>query len=372
MSPARHPRIGGRDSTNVDTKAPERKYTPATEDNAEKPSFLDKQRAARPWLDHLVEAGQRYQGSKGDYFAAGTTYFSIFALFPLLMIGFAVAGFVFVNNPDLLDRAKEKIAESVDGSMGDQLTDLMNQAIDSRTTIGVIGLVVALYAGLGWMANLRMALTVQWGDEPESDGVVKTKLADLAALLGLFAAMVVTFALSALSSSGLTAKILEWLQLDELPGVFIAIRAVSIVLSIFASWLLFTWVIAKLPRIALPLRNAAKAGLLTAVVFEIFKFVASFYLQSVITGPAGATFGPILGIMVFAFITTRIILFATAWAATDPRNRKYEPASIPEPVVIDPRVQVREGLGPRGVAAAIGTGVVAAVGISAALTRRRS
>lgn len=371
MSPARHPRTEGRASTPAKTEASKQKDVSGEDPKADAPSFLDKQRAARPWLDHLVEAGQRYQGSKGDYFAAGTTYFSIFALFPLLMIGFAAAGFVFVNNEDLLDKAKEKIADSVDGSMGEQLTDLMDQAIDSRTTIGVIGLVVALYAGLGWMANLRNALTVQWGSEPEPEGMVKTKLADLGALVGLFLAMVVTFALSALSSSGLTEKILEWLQLDDLPGVFIAIRVVSTVLSIFASWLLFTWVIAKLPRVALPLRNAAKAGLLTAVVFEIFKFVASFYLQSVVTGPAGATFGPILGIMVFAFITTRIILFATAWAATDPRNRKYEVAPVPDPVIISPRVQVSEGLSPRGTVAAIGAGVVAALGISAFSRRRR-
>jgi membrane protein len=336
-----------------------------------KPSFLDKQRLQRPWLDHLVIAGQRYQDSKGDFFAAGATYFSVFALFPLLMIGFATAGFVFVNNPELLDKAKEKIAESVDGSMSQQLTDLMDQAIDSRTTIGIVGLVVALYAGLGWMANLRNALTVQWGPEPESAGLVKTKLADLGALAGLFAAIVLTFGLSALSSSNLTLKILEWLNADDLPGVSVAIRVVSFVLSILASWFLFTWVIAKLPRVALPLRNALKAGLLTAVVFELFKLVASYYLKSVLTGPAGATFGPILGIMVFAFITTRIILFATAWAATDPMNRKYEATPVPDPVVIAPRVEVRDGLSPRGTLAAIGTGVVAAVSISAMRQRKR-
>jgi membrane protein len=332
---------------------------------------LDRQRALRPWLDHLVDAGKRYQDSKGDFFAAGATYFSVFALFPLLMIGFAAAGFLFASNPDLLDTAKEKIAESVDGSMSQQLTDLMDQAIDSRTTIGLVGLVVALYAGLGWMANLRNALTVQWGPEPEPAGIVKTKLADLGALAGLFVAIILTFALSALSSSDLTLTILEWVHADDLPGVSVAIRAVSFVLSILASWFLFTWVIAKLPRIALPLRNAVKAGLLTAVVFEIFKFVATFYLKSVLTGPAGATFGPILGIMVFAFITTRIILFATAWAATDPINRKYEPTRVPDPVVISPRVDVHEGLSPRGILAAIGTGVVAVLGISAARGRRR-
>lgn len=361
----------GRDTALVETTAPEQEGITEEAKKADKPSFLDKQRAARPWFNHLAEAGQRYQGSKGDFFAAGATYFSVFALFPLLMVGFAAAGFVFATNAELLDKAKEKIADSVDGSMGQQLTDLMDQAIDSRATIGVIGLVVALYAGLGWMANLRMALTVQWGTEPESEGMVKTKLADLGAMIGLFLAMVVTFGLSALSSSGLTGKILEWLQLGDLPGVSIAIRIISLVLSICASWLLFTWVIAKLPRVPLPLRNAAKAGLLTAVAFEIFKFVASFYLKSVVTGPAGATFGPILGIMVFAFITTRIILFATAWAATDPMNRKYEPAVVPEPVTISPRVQVRDGLSPRGTAAAVGTGVVAALGISAFTRRKR-
>ena len=345
--------------------------TPETDKAPEKPSFLDRQRAQRPWLDHLVAAGTRYQNSKGDFFAAGATYFSVFALFPLLMIGFATAGFVFAGNPDLLDKAKDEIAESVDGSMSQQLTDLMDQAIESRTTIGVVGLVVALYAGLGWMANLRNALTVQWGPEPESAGVGKTKLADLGALAGLFLAIVLTFSLSALSSSGLTLKILEWLSADDLPGVSVGTRAVSYVLSILTSWLLFTWVIAKLPRVALPLRNAAKAGLLTAVVFEIFKFVASFYLKSVLTGPAGATFGPILGIMVFAFITTRIILFATAWAATDPINRKFETTRVPDPVVISPRVDVRDGLSPRGAAAAIGAGVVAALGISALRGRRR-
>ena len=197
-------------------------------DGVDKPSFLEKQRVRYRWFDHIMEAASRYQSSKGDYFAAGTTYFSVFALFPLLMIGFATAGFVFANNPELLDKAKDKIADSADGSMGEELTDLMDQAIASRATIGVLGLLIALYAGLGWMANLRMALTVQWGPEPEKAGVVKTKLADLGALLGLFLAMVVTFALSALSSSSFAHQVLEWLHADDLPGVSWALRGVSL------------------------------------------------------------------------------------------------------------------------------------------------
>ena len=47
----------------------------------------------------------------------------------------------------------------------------------------------------------------------------------------------------------------------------------------------------------------------------MFKQVGSIYLQTVLHGPAGAVFGPVLGLMVFAYMTARLVLFATAWAA---------------------------------------------------------
>lgn len=339
--------------------------TPETaESSDDTPSRLETLRARYPWLDHLVRAGGRYQSSKGDFFAAGATYFSILALFPLLMIGFAAAGFVFTASPGLLDDAKNKIADSVQGDMGNQLQDLMDQAISSRASIGVIGLVLAIYSGLGWMANLRNALTVQWGTEPPSASFLRTKVGDLGALLGLFVALVVSFGLSALAGSGLTRSILELLDLDALPGAFIVVRVVSIAISLIASTLLFTWVIARLPRIPLPYRNAVRAGLLTAVVFEVFKFIATFYLKGVTSGPAGATFGPIIGIMVFAFFTTRIILFATAWAATDEMNVRFEEAAVPDPVVVAPTVVVRPEPSPTAVIASAATVVAAAVGIT--------
>ncbi|SIR80222.1 inner membrane protein YhjD [Williamsia sterculiae] len=345
--------------------------TPISDEvESKKPSFLDKQRAQRPWFDHLMGAANRYQDRNGDYFAAGATYFSVLALFPILMVAFAALGFVLANNPDLLNEVRDRITDKAQGGMGDTLKNLVDQAIASRTTIGVIGLLGALYSGLGWMANLRNALTVQWGSEPEGGNFLKTKLSDLAALIGLFLALVVSFALSALAGSSLTTKILDAIGLGDVPGVGVAVRIVSVIISIGASWVLFTWVIAKLPRVKLPVRNAMRAGLLTAVVFEIFKYIATFYLAKVTSGPAGATFGPIIGIMVFGFITTRIVLFATAWAATDPRNAEYEPAPVPDPVIISPRVAVRETPSPVGVLAAVAAGALAAVGLSSARRRK--
>jgi membrane protein len=71
-----------------------------------------------------------------------------------------------------------------------------------------------------------------------------------------------------------------------------------------------------LPRDPVNLRSSVRAALLAAIGFELFKLVASIYLKSVLHSPAGATFGPVMGFMVFAYITARLLLFATAWAAT--------------------------------------------------------
>jgi membrane protein len=84
----------------------------------------------------------------------------------------------------------------------------------------------------------------------------------------------------------------------------------------------------------------------------------------VLHGPAGATFGPVLGLMVFAYITARLILFATAWAATSTENLTAAPVDAPAPAQITPRVHVREGLGFRGVLAAAAIGALGALSLS--------
>lgn len=338
---------------------PESKTKPA------KPGFLDRLRTRYGWFDHVMRAQQRYQDSKGDFYAAGITYFTIFALFPLLMVGFAAAGFVLSRNPELLAEITTQIKSKVSGDFGEQLVKLMDSAIESRTSVGIIGLATAAWAGLGWMANLREALSQMWGlMRNEPPGFVRTKLSDLTAIVGLFAAIVVTIALTALGNSDLMQRIVEWLGLQDVPGVSIALRVASLLISVVISWLLFTWIIARLPRESVSFRSSVRAGLIAAVGFEVFKQLGSIYLQSVVHGPAGATFGPVLGLMVFAYITARLILFATAWAATSTENLVAAPVGAPAPAQITARVQIREGLGVRGALTAIAVGALGALGLS--------
>ena len=262
---------------------------------------LERLRRRYPWLDHAVRAQQRYDQSQGDFYAAGITYFTVFAMFPVLMVGFAVVGFVLARRPDRLAEIDSWVKAAVPGEFGEQIISLMDAAIDSRTSVGVIGLATALYVGLLWMQRLRAALSQMWGQQFPPPGFLNTKVSDVIALAAAFLASLLTIGFGVLATSAL-----------RLAG---SVRLGSLVVSILVAWLLFTVMIARLPHDPVPLRRCAGAGLLAAIGFEGFKQVGSIYLQAVLHSPAGAVFGPVLGLMVFAYMTARLVLFATAWAA---------------------------------------------------------
>jgi len=337
----------------------------------DKPGILDRLRARYRWFDHVMRAYQRFAKRKGTFFAAGLTYYTIFALFPLLMVGFAVAGYTLKRRPELLNTIDDRIRSAVSGELGQQLVDLMNSAIDARTSVGLIGLATAAWAGLGWMWHLREALSEMWEQPVDPAGYVRTKLSDLLAMVGTFVVIIATIALSALGQAAPMAAILRWLKIPDFSVFDELFRGVSVLVSVLVSWLLFTWMIARLPRESVRFVTSMRAGLMAAAGFELFKQLGSIYLQTVLRSPAGATFGPVLGLMVFAFITWSLLLFATAWAATasdDPRAKSVEP---PAPAIISPRIQVDEGLSTRQTLAALAAGAVGALTLSRFTRRRR-
>jgi membrane protein len=330
-----------------------------------KPGILDRLRARYGWFDHVMVAQERYTQSRGDFYAAGITYFTIFALFPVLMVGFAAGGFVLANQPHLLAEIETRVKSTVSGDFGTQLVNLIDSAIESRTSVGIIGLAAAGWAGLGWMANLREALSQMWGEQRgKPPNFIRTKLSDLLALVSAFAAIVLTIALTALGDPSLMRTVLGWAGLHDFPALGGVLRVVSLLMSLLVSWLLFTWMIARLPREPISFISSMRAGLLAAVGFEVFKQVASIYLRAVVHGPAGATFGPVLGLMVFAYITARLVLFATAWAATSAENLREAPVAPPEPVQIVTRAHPEEGLGVRRALVAAAVGALGALSFS--------
>lgn len=328
-------------------------------DQQEQPGRLARLRQRHEWLDRLIRAFGRYQQQYGDYYAAAITYFSVLALVPLLMIGFAAAGLVLRGNPDLLANLRGSITSAVPSpAMSDMLNRVVDQAIKQAGAVGIIGLLTALYSGLGWMTNLREALTAQWTQVPDPQPMHKRMASDLVSLIGLGLAMALSFGISALGG-GVGRLLLDAAGFGHSAFAGILLRVLSILLSLLAGWLVFVWVLARLPRKPVTLRSAIWGALFAALGFEVLKQVGVVYLNTVTNSPAGAAFGPILGLLVFANLMSRFILFVTAWTASARENLEAAPVPAPGPAVIRPAVRVHRRASPRATAGLLGLGLAA-------------
>jgi membrane protein len=317
---------------------------------------VDKWRRKYAWLDHIMLAYERFTERYGTHYAAAVTYFSVLSLVPILMIGFAVAGFVLQSQPDLLAELRAAITEAVpDPNLSKQINDAVTTALDSKGTVGIIGLLGAAYSGLGWMGNLRDALTAQWGHAKENLPFLGTLWRDLLALLGLGLAIVLSFGITAVGT-GFAELILRWMGLENAGWAHVLLRIGTIILSLLANWLVFLWVLSRLPRKPVGWRSAIRGAFAGAVGFEILKQTATIFLSFTTKSPTSAAFGSVIGVLVFANLVAQFVLFITAWTATAKENREPEVVQPPPPAVIQPVVSVRSGPSP---SLMLGAGAVA-------------
>ena len=103
-------------------------------DEEKAPSKFQRYRNRHEWLDHLVRAGGRYTERHGDHYAAAITYFSVLALFPLILVAVAALGYVLFLQPDLLVQLTTGIAKNVPAGLDKIIVPIVDNAIASRNT----------------------------------------------------------------------------------------------------------------------------------------------------------------------------------------------------------------------------------------------
>lgn len=282
-----------------------------------------------PVVAHLIRAAERFNDRMGNQFGAAITYFSFLSLIPILMVAFAAAGYILASHPTLLEEIFEKILANVsEPTLAATLQNTINTAVQQRTTVGLVGLLIALYSGINWMGNLREAVRAQSRDKWERTAQDQEKfwtkyLRDLVSLIGLLVALVVTLSITSVAGSAQT-MLIGLLHLDGIEWLKPVWHLVGLVISISANYLLFFWIFWRLPRHR-PRKKALMRGtLIAAIGFEVIKIIMTYSLPALMKSPSGAAFGSVLGLMAFFYFFARLTLFCAAWIATaeykdDPR-----------------------------------------------------
>lgn len=276
---------------------------------------------AIPAVAHFIRAGERFNDRLGSQFGAAITYFSFLSLIPIMMVSFAAVGFVLASHPTLLNELIDKIVSSIsDPTLANTLKNTVNTAVQQRTTVGLTGLLLALYSGISWMGNLREAIRAQSRDVWERNPTDKEKIyfkytRDFISLTGLVLALIITLSLTSIAGSA-QATIVSALGLDHIEWLRPAMTVIALSISIFANYLLFLWIFWILPRHKPRKKALFRGTLLAAIGFEVIKFIMTITLPKLASSPSGAAFGSVLGLMAFFYFFARLTLFCAAWIAT--------------------------------------------------------
>jgi membrane protein len=340
---------------------------------------LRRQRSRRPWLDHLVHAGGHYNRVQGDLLASGVTYYVFLALFPVLLLVAAVAGFVLSGNAVLEEQLVSAIRDAVPGATGADLAEQAGSAVDRATTFGLIGLAGFLFVGLGAMDKLRVGMDLVWRGRPDPPDFLVDRLKDLGALLGLGAAAAVSIALTT-GATAASSWLADLLGVDQVPGFFLLAAAVAIALALAGDTLVFLWVLKGVPDNPFPVRQLLPGAVFGAVGLEVLKLVGNWYLTLIGDNVTAQTLGGFVGLIVWINVVARFAFYTASWTATIPAVERARTATAPAPApaaalpVTDlPGGPVRvSGPAPLRLALALlGAGALAGAAVTRQLGRRR-
>ncbi|WP_107772073.1 YihY/virulence factor BrkB family protein [Nocardioides sediminis] len=305
---------------------------------------VEEARERWPLLDHLVRTFEHYGNVNGSALAAAVTYFAFLSFFPIVALAFAVIGFISGAYPD----AERDLVTAIDGVLpgiiGNGKNELSLDAIrGSAPGILSVGLLVALYSGLGWLSGMRTALIAIF-EEPEKEqpSFLLGKARDILALLTLGTVLLLSVAVSGVATK-LAVPILELLGLGE--GVEPVVWVLGLALGLAASTVLFFAFFRVLAAPNVPTRALWSGALLGALAFEALKQLSTFLLAGTKEQPAAQAFGIALILVVWMNYFSRVVVLAAAWAHTSPAAREQrEREAWREDDVEGPQIDLRQAV----------------------------
>jgi membrane protein len=257
----------------------------------------------------LGKAARTAQMAVGDFFADGCpklaaaiSYYTLFAIFPLAILGVAVLGFVFGS-----EDAREEIVQGVLGAL--PLTEeqgradveqLLREVTQGAGSASLLALVALAFSASGVMGALRFALNTVWGYADERPPLTG-KLLDVLAVLGV--------GLALLASLGITVAA------RELGASRLVLGEVLPALVAFGVFLL---VLHGVPARRTPFRDAWPGALVGAIGLTLAKLAFLVYLDRADgLSAVYAGLATVVAFLLFAWLSTNLFLLgaqvAVAW-----------------------------------------------------------
>ncbi|MFT4187318.1 MAG: YihY/virulence factor BrkB family protein [Aeromicrobium sp.] len=240
----------------------------------------------------------KYFDDQGPYLSAIIAYYAFFAIFPMLLIGTSVLGYVLQDDPELRDRLLDTALRQFP-IVGDQLG--RPEGLSGSTSAIVVGAVTALYGAINLGQALQNAANVVWAVPRNSRAnPFLQRLRSLIFLaVGGVGILVIAIGNSVLSNldrlgsawSDEVNMLLGWAGFGCSILMFMAIF--HLISGSRGSW-----------------RRVFPGAVVTAVLWHVLQVAGQSYVAMVIgrASQMNATFALVLGLMGFIFIGSFMVV----------------------------------------------------------------
>jgi membrane protein len=283
-------------------------------------------------LDHLVRAVEHYSAVLGSQLAAAVTYFAFLSFFPLVALCFAAVGFGVSFIPGVEQAVTSALTQTFPGMIGNAPNQIDVGAIArQKANVGLIGLLVLLYSGLGWVSALRTSLQAVFESAPERKrGFISGKAYDLLALVVVGIVLIASVGVGT-AVTGFTEIVLDLLGLSGIPGAGTLLWLGALLVGLAASVLLFFVIYRLLPRHDVSGRAILEGALLAALGFEVLKQLASIVIGLVTRNPLYGAFAIMVALLVWINYFSRLAVLGAAWAVTFPGEPDADDSATEKP-----------------------------------------
>jgi len=286
---------------------------------------IESARARWPVLDHAVRTQEHYVRVNAGSQAGAITYFGFLSFFPLLALAFFVVGYISRYFPDARSNLVDAIEQVFPGMIGTGDGQIRLSTIQSAAaTVGILGVVTLVYAGLGWLSGMRTALQVVF-ELPRNrrPNFLVGKLRDLVTLVVVGLTLLLSIGISGVVTH-FSNQVLDLVDVDHTLTWTVEVTAVLV--ALVANTLMFFVLFIVLARPRVPDRSLWHGALLGSVGFEVLKQLSSFLLAATQHSPAFQAFGIALILLVWINYFSRVVMYAAAWAYTTPQARALRDA----------------------------------------------
>jgi membrane protein len=251
-------------------------------------------------------AGSDWMEDKASRLGAALAYYSMFSMAPLLVIAIGIAGMVFRR-----DAAQSQIIDQIQNLVGEEGGKAIRAMVASasKTNSGIVGtilgIVMLLVGAAGLFGQLQDALNSIWGIQPKPGrglwGYIQDRFLSFTMVLGMGFLLMVSLIVS--------TAVAAFVQLlgDSEVGVIGHIMNETVSLIVFT--LLFAMIYRILPDAKIAWGDVWIGAVLTAISFEIGKFLIGLYLgHSGVASGFGAA-GSLAVLLIWLYYSAQIFLF---------------------------------------------------------------